>query len=237
MANFVLVHGAWHGGWCWVRVADRLRRDGHRVETPTLTGLGERAHLLNPDINLGTHITDVIAAIEAEELRGVVLCGHSYGGSVITGVADRIPERLRAVVYLDAFIPEDGQSMKDMVPPQSGARMAALVKEKGEGWWVPPRSAESFQVAASADRDWVNRRCVPHPFATMTQPLRLTGAGNSVATKVYIRAAKYDASPFGPFAERARNDPAWRYEEIACGHDVMVDAPNELAAVLIRASE
>ena len=111
MANFVLVHGAWHGGWCWVRVAERLRRDGHFVVTPTLTGLGERAHLLNRDINLDTHITDIVAVLEAEELQDVVLCGHSYGGCVITGVADRVAERLRAVVYLDAFIPEDGQSL------------------------------------------------------------------------------------------------------------------------------
>jgi len=237
MANFVLVHGAWHGGWCWVRVADRLRRAGHRVDTPTLTGLGERAHLLNRDIDLDTHITDVIAAIEAEELRDVVLCGHSYGGSVITGVADRVAARLRALVYLDAFIPEDGQSMKDLVRPAAGARMAALAQEQGDGWWVPPRSAASFQVAAAADRDWVDRRCVRHPFATMTQPIRLTGGGNPVATRVYIRAAGYDASPFGPFAERARNDPSWRYEEIDCGHDVMVDAPDELADALIRASQ
>ena len=115
--------------------------------------------------------------------------------------------------------------------------MAALVEQKGEGWWVPPRSAESFQVAAAEDRDWVDRRCVPHPFATMTQPIQLTGAGKSVPTKVYIRAANYDTSPFGPFAERTRNDPDWRYEEIACGHDVMIDAPDELADALIRASE
>lgn len=236
MANFVLVHGAWHGSWCWVRVADRLRAAGHRVATPTLTGLGERAHLLSRDIDLDTHITDVIAAIEAEELHDVVLCGHSYGGSVITGVADRIPERLRALVYLDAFVPDDGQAMKDMVPPEAGARMAALVDEKGEGWWVPPRSAESFQVATAEDRDWVDRRCVPHPFATMTQPIRLTGVWKSVPGKFYIRAAAYRASPFGPFAERAKNDPEWQYAETACGHDVMVDAPDELAAALIRAA-
>lgn len=237
MVNFVLVHGAWHGGWCWVRVADRLRRSGHRVETPTLTGLGERAHLLSRDIDLETHITDVIATIEAEELRDVVLCGHSYGGCLITGVADRIPDRLRALVYLDAFVPEDGQAMMDLLPVAAGARMAALVKEKGDGWRVPPRSAESFQVATAEDRAWVDRRCVPHPFATMTQPLRLTGTGKPVATRLYIRAANYDASPFGPFAERARADPGWRYEEIAYGHDVMVDAPDELAEALIRASQ
>jgi pimeloyl-ACP methyl ester carboxylesterase len=237
MANFVLVHGAWHGGWCWVRVAQQLRLYGHRVVTPTLTGLGERAHLLTRDIDLDTHITDIAAVIETEELRDVVLCGHSYGGCVIAGVADRAADSLSAVVYLDAFIPADGQCMIDLVPPKGAAAMTALAHEKGEGWKVPPRSAESFQVASAEDRDWVDRRCVPHPFATMTQPVRLTGAGDAVPVKSYIRAAKYGASPFGPFAERAKNDPGWRYEDIECGHDVMVDAPDELVDALIRASE
>ena len=133
MANFVLVHGAWHGGWCWVRVAHQLRLYGHRVVTPTLTGLGKRAHLLNRAINLDTHISDVIATIEAEELHDVVLCGHSYGGCVITGVADRATERLSAVVYLDAFIPEDGQSQRDLIPSDRRAGMTKLAEEKGKG--------------------------------------------------------------------------------------------------------
>ena len=237
MANFVLVHGAWHGGWCWVRVAHQLRLYGHRVVTPTLTGLGDRAHLLTRDINLDTHIADVVATIEAEELQNVVLCGHSYGGCVITGVADRVAQRLSALVYLDAFLPENGQCMIDMVPSKSAAAMGGLVVEKGDGWKAPPRNAASFQVATAEDQAWVDRRCVPHPFATMTQPIRLTGAGQSVPTKVYIKAAKYDTSPFGPFAKQTKEDPSWRYEEIECGHDVMIDAPDELTDALIRASE
>ena len=127
--------------------------------------------------------------------------------------------------------------MIDMIPPKSAAGMTGLAHEKGEGWKVPPRSAESFQVATAEDRDWIDRRCVPHPYATMIQPIRLTGAGQSVPTKVYICAAKYQGSPFGPFAKRTKEDPAWGYEGIECGHDVMIDAPDELTDALIRASE
>jgi hypothetical protein len=127
--------------------------------------------------------------------------------------------------------------MIDMLPAKNVAAMAGLAEKEGEGWWVPPRSAESFQVASAEDRDWINRRCVRHPFATMTQPLKLTGAWKTVRTKVYLRAAAYGASPFGPSAQKAKNDPGWRYEDIEAGHDVMIDAPDDLVDALIRASE
>src|SRR5262249_37605119 len=121
MATFVLVHGAWHGSWCWKRVREALRARGHVVFTPTLTGVGERPHLLAPDINLDTHIEDVANLIRLEELTDVVLCGHSYGGCVIGGVVDRVPERIGALVYLDAFILENGQSLHDTLPPDQRA--------------------------------------------------------------------------------------------------------------------
>lgn len=236
MANFVLVHGAWHGGWCWIRVANQLVQHGHRVLTPTLTGLGDRAHLLSRDVNLDTHIHDIIGVIEAEELLDVTLCGHSYGGVVITGVADRASDRISSIVYLDAFIPEDGQAQRDLIPTERQADADLLVKEQGDGWKVPPRSAESFMVQSQEDRDWVNRRCVPHPYASMTQPSRLTGAWKDIPNKTFIKAGLYTTSPFGPFAEAAKNDPGWHYEEIDAGHDVMLDAPTELADALIRAA-
>ena len=236
MANVVLVHGAWHGGWCWVRVANQLIQKGHRVLTPTLTGLGDRAHLLSRDVNLDTHIKDVINTIEAEELTEVTLCGHSYGGVVITGAADRIADRISSIVYLDAFIPENGQAQRDLIPDSRQADADTHVKELGDGWKVPPRSAESFMVQAQEDRDWVNRRCVPHPYATMTQPIKLTGDWKNIPGKTYIKAGLYTTSPFGPFAEAAKNDPDWHYEEIEAGHDVMLDASTELAKALIRAA-
>lgn len=236
MANFVLVHGAWHGGWCWQRVATPLLQAGHRVITPTLTGLGDRAHLGTPETNLDTHITDVTAAIETEELTDVILCGHSYGGIVITGAADRIADRLSTLVYLDAFIPADGQGMQDLLPPERRKQAEEVVAARGGGWRVPARSAESFDVADPADRAWVDRRCVPHPFGTMTQKLSLTGAWEAVPSKIYIKAQGYQRSPFGPYAERARNDPDWSYYEVACGHDVMVDDPEVLLGLLLAAT-
>jgi len=237
VANIVLVHGAWHGGWCWVRVAEPLRRAGHRVITPTLTGLGERAHLGTPETNLDTHISDVTAAIEAEEMENAILCGHSYGGIVITGAADRIADRLSALVYLDAFIPDDGQSMQDLLPPERRAQAEKVVAERGDGWLVPARSAESFDVADAADRDWVDRRCVAHPFGTMKQGVSLTGAWENVPHKSYIKAEGYKRSPFGRYADRVRNDPAWSYIETDCGHDVMVDDPDWLSGVLLKIAE
>ena len=237
MANFVLVHGAWHGGWCWVRVAKSLISAGHRVLTPTLTGLGERVHLGNRDTNLDTHITDVISAIEAEELNDVVLCGHSYGGIVITGAADLIFEKLSSIVFLDAFIPRHGQSMQDLLPLERRRQAERVVRERGDGWLVPARSAESFDVADREDREWIDRRCVPHPFGSMKQGVKLTGAWEKVAKKIYIKANGYKRSPFRPYAEKAKDDPSWHYLERDCGHDVMVDDPDWLVAVLRRVSE
>src|SRR3954454_19634713 len=134
MATFVLVHGAWHGSWCWKRVRKALQMRGHDVFTPTLTGVGERSHLLSPDVTLDTHIEDVVNLIAWEELSDVVLCGHSYGGCVITGVADRLPDRVGAMVYLDAFVLEHRQSLHDTLPPAQKALQIELAREHGEGW-------------------------------------------------------------------------------------------------------
>jgi pimeloyl-ACP methyl ester carboxylesterase len=231
MADFVLVHGAWHGGWCWSRVAEPLRRAGHRVFTPTLTGLGERSHLATRETNLDTHIADINSLIEFEELRSVILCGHSYGGIVITGVADKMPDCLSTLVFLDAFIPNDGQSMQDLLPPERRLQAERIVAEQGDGWLIPARSAASFDVADTEDRAWVDRRCVPHPFETMRQGVKLNGAWCAVPRKVYVKATGYQKSPFGPYADRVRHDPVWEYLECACGHDVMVDDPDWLISL------
>src|SRR5271155_1140249 len=158
MATFVLVHGAWHGSWCWKRVRHALQAQGHNVFTPTLTGVGERSHLLSPDVNLDTHITDVVNLIRWEELSDVVLCGHSYGGCVVTGVADRLPNRISAMGYLDAFNPEGGESLPDIRPDPKRIQLLEATAREGEGWMVPPIPAEAFNVNAG-DREWVNRQC------------------------------------------------------------------------------
>jgi len=235
MTSFVLVHGAWHGGWCWVRAARSLRAAGHEAYTPTLTGLGDRVHLMSRSVNLDTHIDDIVNVFEAEELSDVVLCGHSYGGMVITGVADRVSGRIRSLVYLDAFVPEDGQGAIDFQPPERAAMFLEQAREKGGGWLVPPVPAARFKVN-EADQAWVDRRCVPHPLACITQKIRLGGAYKTVKRRIFIKAGAYVPSPFDRHFERIQRDPSWKAHSLPCGHDVMVDMPDELAKLLIAAA-
>jgi pimeloyl-ACP methyl ester carboxylesterase len=228
MTTFVLVHGAWHGGWCWNRVAHLLSAKQHTVVTPTLTGLGERSHLLNPDIDLQTHILDVVNVMKWQELRDVVLVGHSYGGAVVSGVAERMEKSIASLVMLDAFIPASGQSVSDLMAPQ---RRDAILKAASEGVTsFPPIPASTFNVNEN-DRAWVDAQCTRHPIKCFLQKLTLTGARDRIAKKAYIRAADYDSAPFDAALAQARN-AGWRTFEMAAGHDVMVDAPVELAEVL-----
>lgn len=229
MATFVLVHGAWHGSWCWKRVRKTLQAEGHDVFTPTLTGVGERSHLISPQITLDTHIDDIVNLMRWEALDDVVLCGHSYGGCVITGVADRLPERVRALVYLDAFILENGQSLHDVLPGDVAQGQVRGALETGDGWRTPPISAEFFRVNAE-DRAWVDRQCTSQSLATFRQPLRLDG--EFPAAKVtHILATGYDHSPFPPFHELAKRK-GWKTLTVDCGHDVMLDRPAELVSML-----
>jgi pimeloyl-ACP methyl ester carboxylesterase len=179
MATFVLVHGAWHGSWCWKRVRKHLQAEGHEVFTPTLTGVGERSHFISPQITLDTHVADIVNLLRWEELTDVVLCGHSYAGCVITGVADRVPERLRALVYLDAFILENGQSLHDVLPREVAEDQVRGAAETGDGWRVPPITAEFFRVnsriahgsTASARRSRSRRKhLLPRPRAQRLHP-------------------------------------------------------------------
>jgi pimeloyl-ACP methyl ester carboxylesterase len=232
--TFVLVHGAWHGGWCWQRVADRLRRGRHAVFTPTLTGLGERSHLLRAGIDLTTHITDVVNVIKWEELSDVVLCGHSYGGMVISGVADQMSAAIRSIVFLDAFVPKNGEAAQDLTS-SAVVEIARAAMARGE-ITMPPRPAEAFGVNA-ADRAWVDRLCVGQPIGTFTQKLTLTGARDRIPRKSYIRAASYANPGFDRALAAARSDPSWRTYEVSCGHDVMVDAPNRLTEILLEAAQ
>jgi pimeloyl-ACP methyl ester carboxylesterase len=231
--TFVLVHGAWHGGWCWRRVADRLRSGGHTVFTPTLTGLGERSHLGRAGINLATHIADVVNVMKWEELSDVVLCGHSYGGFVISGVAEQLGSAIRSLVFLDAFVPRDGESVEDLTAPavKEGIRTAL---QRGDVA-IPPRPAEAFGVNA-ADRAWVDRLCVAQPIATFTDKIALTGARERIAKKTYIRAKAYANPGFDRAHDELRSDPSWRTCEVASGHDVMVDQPERLTEILLEAA-
>jgi pimeloyl-ACP methyl ester carboxylesterase len=231
--TFVLVHGAWHGGWCWTRVAEPLRARGHRVFTPTLTGLGERAHLLSGRIDLQTHVTDVVNVIKWEDLNDVVLVGHSYAGWVISGVVEEVAAAVRCIVYLDAFFPEDGQRGLDLQPePMRQAILAAI--ERGEIARPVPKP-EFFDVN-EADRAWVASKLTPHPIGVGLTPLRLTGARERVPVKAYIRATGSERPSYDATLDLLRKDPGWRLYDVPCGHDVMIDMPDRLVEVLAELS-
>jgi len=168
MTDYVLIHGAWHGSWCWARVRRLLAAGAHRVFTPTLTGVGERSHLLSRDVGLDTHVADVANLMIWEDLRDIVLVGHSYGGFVARHVADRMPDRIRSLIYLDAFVPENGKTLFDYLP-DNGEGDRKLAVAHGDGWRVPPRPASAFAVNA-ADAAWVDRQCTMHPLSSLEDP-------------------------------------------------------------------
>ena len=232
MTTFVLVTGAWHGSWCWKRVREALTEAGHVVFTPTFTGIGERSHLLSRQVDLQTHIDDVANLMRWEELQDVVLVGHSYGGCVIRSVADRMGEKISALVYLDAFVPEDGESLYDVLAPDQRQMQADAVATVGEGWRVPPIPAAAFNVN-EADRAWVDAQCTDQPVACFEQKLRLKRGGVPAGTIHYIYASGWEGTPFTRFYESAKAR-GWPTREIACGHDVMLDRPGDLTAALLE---
>jgi len=229
--TFVLVHGAWHGGWCWRRVVDLLAAKGHKVYAPTLTGLADRSHLMSRDIGLATHIADVVNLIKWERLEDVVLVGHSYGGFVISGAAEEAASAIAAIVFLDAFVPESGNRLVDVTAPAT--REAIMAAVANDDVAVAPRPAAFFRVNEN-DRAWVDALCTPQPLATLIDKVTLTGARERVPRKAYIRAADYPNPAFDAAFARLKSDPAWRAYEVPCGHDVMVDMPERLAEILLE---
>lgn len=230
MADFLLVHGGWMGGWCYKRVAKLLRSQGHEVYTPTNTGVGERAHLYDPSINLDTHVEDIMNVIEWEDLDDFVLVGHSYGGMIITVVADRIPERIRTLVYVDAFVPENGKCQFDYLPQrEEEMRKDAEAHQNG----ISPIPPEVFMVNQD-DVPLVKSKCVRHPIHTFDQPVKLCGGLSRLRNKrVFVSALNYGGA-FKQFYDVLKADPNWRTYAIAnCGHMIMLDQPAELAGVLL----
>lgn len=232
--TFVLLHGAYHGGWCWGRVADRLRTRGHRVFTPTQTGLGERRHLLSLSITLETFIADLTGVLESEELTDVVLVGHSFGGVAITGAADRVPERIRHLVYLDSTILENGEAPFDVLGPDIRAARTQLAQESSGGLSVPPPAPVVFGVFNTADADWVARRMTPHPFATYSDRLHLKNPPGNGLPRTYIVCTDPIYAPLALSRQRVQGNPGWNWREIATGHDAMVSAPETLAHMLLE---
>jgi pimeloyl-ACP methyl ester carboxylesterase len=236
MASFVLVHGAWHGAWCWARVMPVLRAARHDVFALTLTGVGERAHLLSRDITLATHIDDVVNLIVCEELSDVVLVGHSYGGLPITGAADRLLQRqpgtLRHLVYVDAMVPHPGESWSSHHAPELVAERLAASAAHPQGALPPPDAA--LYGLTGADCDWVNRRQTPHPFGQYLEPLQFDAARVAALPRTFIDCTTPAWPSIAPMRARVRSEPGWRVREIATGHDAMVSAPGPLARLLLE---
>jgi pimeloyl-ACP methyl ester carboxylesterase len=238
MATFVLVHGAHGGGggWVWRWVASELRAAGHKVYTPTLTGLGERVHLASPRIDLDTHIEDILNVLSYEDLTGIVLVGWSYGGMIVAGVADRVPARIAHLIYFDSDVPRDGDTS---VPPGRHAAREELARAHGDGWRVPPDPAVLEAALAELPeerRRWVVERATPHPLRTWTQPIRLSGAGTAIPT-TYIRCTiGYDPNDEDTHRQdaRIRGEPTWRYRELAKTHFAPVLAPRAVATLLLE---
>jgi len=230
--TYVLVHGAYGGGWIWRDVAEGLRTLGHAAWTPTLTGLGERAYLLSRQVTVNTHIQDVAGLIEAEELKGVILVGHSYGGMVVTGVADRVPDRIQHIVYLDALIPEDGDTAFAILPPDLADSRRTAAREQGRGVALPVPGPDAFPIPDGRAKDWFMRRLCPHPVGTYDSPIRLTrpaGAGRPVT---YVSYTNPPLASIEPSRQRARAKPGWRYLELAVPHDVEVPTPEKVVELL-----
>ena len=204
--------------------------------TPTLTGLGERAHLLSPAVDLRTHIQDVVAVLTYEDLEQVVLVGHSYGGMVISGVAEQAVERLTHLVYLDAYVPTDGSSVFSLQPAERAAGFEERARTEGDGWRIPPLPLERFGATADEDVRWAAPRLGPQPLQTFTQPIRLSDAAATTVARTYIWCTEYQG-PFRPFAEQAQREPGWRYRELTTGHDAMITAPYALVDVLLEVTQ
>ena len=222
MATFVLVPGACHGGWCFAPLPERLRERGHRVLTVTLTGLGERGHLLTSTVNLDTHIQDLTALLAAEDVRDAVLVGHSYGGMVITGAADRLPDRVGSLVFVDAFVPRDGESCWTLT---NDVQRAWYLSAGEDGYSVPPLP-------------FFDPRATAHPLASLLQRIRLSGDLGRFRHRSYVYATRWDGgSPFAATRDRLRADPQWTVHELDSAHNVMRDAPDALLEILLEAAD
>jgi pimeloyl-ACP methyl ester carboxylesterase len=235
--TFVLVHPAWLGGWCWKKIVTPLRNAGHAVYTPTLTGLGDREHLASPSVTLATHIDDILKLFEFEDLQGVTLVGNSSGGTVITGVADRVAHAVRQVVYLDAFVPADGQSTRDLIVPERRAAMDALVQSEGDGWLLPRFGPPPWEAIVDAwripeeDRAWMLSRLRPTPWGHFTEPVRIRDE-DAPFERVYVRCVDWPAPRFDDFGAAARSTAGWSYRELHASHIPFVSDADDVIDLL-----
>lgn len=246
MATFVIVHGAWGGGWEWTAVADLLREQGHRVFTPTLSGIGDRPDAPASPVGLATHVGDVVSVFERSDLRDVVLCGASYGGMPVSGAAEHVPDRIGLLVYVDGLVPLSGQAAVDLFPAWFARQVRDGLAEHGPAWRIPipTRVAEALVPPGSVPdhvrRDYLER-LRPHPAATFVDPLELGGSWDAVP-KAFIRctttswAEQVAGDPVAAGAERARS-LGWMYRELPVRHDPQVFDPGGTARVLAEVAQ
>lgn len=234
MSTFVLVHGAWHGGWCWSRVANILRARGHAVTTPTQTGVGEKSHLLSSDITLTTFGEDIVNHLRFEEVTDVVLVGHSFGGCALSFTAERMRDRIERLVYLDAAVVEAGENSLSTKPSDVAALRRQLAEDHDGGLSLPPPPASVMGINDPADAAWIERMMTPHPFRTMETPLEITGPPGAGLPAEYIVCTDPDYPQLANDRNRARAY-GWPMREIAAGHDCMISAPEALADLLENA--
>ena len=232
MATIVVAHGAWSSAWAWKKMRPLLRAAGHDLWTPSYTGLGERAHLARPETDLSTHIQDVVAVLEAEDLSDVTLIGHSYGGMVATGIADQAGGRIARTVYLDAFAPKEGQSLFDLVGPKAEGNMRAGAARDGEGWRIP--SGPMPPDTSPEDVAWATPRRRMQPLKSFEQKLALT-AKDPPPPRHYIYATRFGPGDvFRQFSIRAQAEPDWKHYELDSSHNPHITCPEALRDLLLR---
>ena len=240
MPQFVLVHGAWHGAWCWARVLPLLRQAGHDAHAITLSGVGDRGHLLSPEIRLKTHVDDVLNLISFEELNDVVLVGHSYAGMVITGVADALLARgstvLKHLVYLDAVVPLPGESWSSHQPAETVAERINSAVIRNNTKVILPPNARVFGLEG-ADHEWVTRRMTPQPFLLYLDPLPFDPSRLTALPRTFIACTSPALPTVAGARERVKRESGWRLMELETGHDAMISAPRELAELLLSCAE
>jgi len=229
---FVLVAGSGHGGWAWQKLAALLTRRGHRVYAPSLTGLADRSHLMSADITLQTHVRDVVNLFRWEDLRSAVLVAHSYAGWVASAAAESLEDRLSAIAFVDAFLPENGQRGFDLL---NDAQKAAVLEAQARGELSRPGpTSTALRIQSAEDARWLDSKITPQPIGVSMQPVDLTGARERIARKLYVRTPLFPQPLFDAALERCRADAGWQTAVMAdCGHDPMIDAPQALADMLL----
>ena len=236
LSPIVMVHGAWHGAWCWEKLRPLLGEKGLTVYTPTQTGVGEKAHLISMDISLATFVDDIVQVLETHDLHQVVLVGHSFGGISISGVADRIPHRIRQLVYLDALLLHHGQSVFDILPPDMAAARRQLAIQSSGGLSLPPPDPLVLGVTDAEDAEWVKARCTPHPLSTYEAKMHLTHPLGNGLPATYIAVVPHYL-PTTSSRDYAKSRSDWQYVEMPAGHDAMVTSPEHLSCLLVEMAQ